>query len=213
MQHADPRLQGQVQFPPPGFQGVPVEPHQAGDTTGWEPSQPQIAAGSPEDEQVEYGDYFGFDERHRFMMPDGRQWVEFKTLSEGDLMNYQSRLNRDMVVEKTTGNARIRINQVEERHALLMVAITDWKMMRRTNRGWIEEKFNKAKSGTLEQWLKSANPALIADLDKAVRDQNPFLLAANGETLEAIDKQIEELQEQRARIVERIQGEEDSATS
>jgi|SRR5688572_11653704 len=224
-QHEDPRMAQQPVFPPQQFahQAIPVEPHKAGDTTGWEPqavAQPSIGAGyntgqSPAEdtEEVEYGDYFGFDERHRFMMPDGRQWVEFKTLNEGDLMQYQSRLGRDMVVEKATGNARIKINQVEERHALLMVAIVGWHMMRRTPRGWVEEKFNTARHGTLEQWLKSANPALIADLDKAVRAQNPFLLAANDETLEAIDKQIAELQEQRDKILERMQGEDDSATS
>jgi len=213
-QHEDPRLSGQ-QFPPPGFAAQPVAPHMAGDTTGWEP-QPTNPVGSVDpsnQEEVEYGDYFGFDERHRFMMPDGRQWIEFKTLAEGDLMLYQSRLGRDMVVEKSTGNARIRINQVEERHALLMVAITGWHMMRRTPRGFVEEKFNTSKHGTLEQWLKAANPAIIADLDKAVREHNPFLLAANSETLEAIDKQIEDLQEQRERIVKRMQGEDDSATS
>ena len=210
--HVDPRTQGQVQFPPPGFvSGVPVEqatqPHPA-----WE--QQGEAAASPV-EEVEYGDYFGFDLRHKFIMPDGRQWIEFKTLNEGDLAKYQKDLDRDVMVEKTTGNARIKINQVEERHALLRAAVTDWYMMQKhPNRGWLPVTFsNGSRSANFGQWLSKANPELIADLEKAVRDQNPFLLQAGTETIEAIDKQIEDLNAQRTQILERMAEKENSATS
>ncbi len=223
--HQDSRTS--TQFPPPGFTGQPVAPHMAGDTTGWEPqpvaqAQPSIGAGystgdpqpPAEEENYGYEDYYGFSEVHRFMMPDRRQWIEFKTLAEGDLMRYHARLNRDVMVEKTTGNARIRMNQVEERNALLMVAITGWHLVRRDRSGQFREvPFNNKRDGELEQWLKVANPAIIADLDKAIRDQNPFLLSANTETVEAIDKQIAELEDQKAKLLERMQGEADSAAS
>lgn len=208
--HQDPRTQ--VQFPPPGFQSaIPVEqatqPHPA-----WEQ---QAAAAPPAEEEIEYGDYFGFDIRHKFIMPDGKQWIEFKTLNEGDLAIYQKELNRDVMVEKTTGNARIRINQVEERHALLGVAVTGWHMMQRhPARGWLPAAFsNSGKGSTFRQWLAKADPALVAELEKAVREQNPFLLQANTETLEAIDKQMADLQVQRDAILERMAEKENSATS
>ena len=215
--HPDARL-AQPQFPPPGYQAQPVAPHQAPDhypgllgTGEQPPSEPPVGEG----EVVEYTDYFGFSETHRYVMPDGKQWIEFKTLNEGDLAKYQALLNRDVTVEKSTGNARIKINQVEERHALLQVAITGWHMMRPNNAGkWQSVPFSKDSSGsTLSQWIRAANPQIIADLDEVIRKLNPTLLAANNETVEAIEKQIADLEDQKRAILERMRGNESSATN
>lgn len=217
-QHQDPRLMPgtATQFPPPGYQAQPVGP--AAEHPDWEAHRQQELTGAQvaEEATAEYTDYFGFSQTHRYMMPDGRQWIEFKTLAEGDLALYQTILNRDITVEKNTGNARIKINQVEERHALLQVAVVGWHMVKRNERsGRFEEvPFSKGSSGsTLSQWIKAANPEIVADLDETIRKINPTLLAANNETLEAIDKQIADLEEQKQRIIERMQGNASSATS
>lgn len=218
MQQQDLRSGTSTQFPPPGYQPQPVAPASGAEHPGWAEQRQHELTGTPvaEEPGAEYTDYFGFSRTHKYMMPDGRQWIEFKTLAEGDLALHQAILNKDITVEKNTGNARIKINQVEERHALLQVAIVGWHMVRRNDKtGRFEEvPFSKGSTGsTLSQWIRAADPSIVADLDEVIRKLNPTLLAANNETIEAIDKQIEDLQEQRQRILERMQGNVSSATS
>jgi hypothetical protein len=221
----DPRghIGAQPQFPPPGYQGDRAQALTLDPNAPAYQNQPQYLDGGPgsqvaqvEVETQEYGDYFGFDEKYQYYMPDGKQWIEFKALTEGDLGRYQKLLKRDITVEKDTGNARIKIDQVEERHALLMVAVTNWFMLRRNQRSGAFEPqtFSTGTAGsTFAQWLERANPAIIADLAEQVRKQNPYLLGTGNETIEAIDKQIEQLVEQRKTLVERQQGEGASANS
>lgn len=162
----------------------------------------------------DYEDYWGFDETHAFLMPDGKQELFFKVLTEGDINRYNSILKRDVVVEKATGDARFKFNQSEERRALLLVAVTGWTLRKRNQRSgvWEVAKFNNANGGELDQWIQKANPALINDIEKAIRDKNPYLLQGGEDTVEAIDKQIGELQKQRDEIVARERGEGSSAT-
>lgn len=226
--HLDPRLQpgqqSQPQFPPQGFTGQQVAHHLAPENVPAPAVQQQWLPGVPTDpgvtldpdvDETGYGDYFGSDIRYEYMMPDGKMYITFKKMNEGDISRYNKILNRDVTVEKGTGNARIRINQVEERHALLQVAVTGWHMLRRNSQGrWIEVPFSNGSPGsTFMQWVMVADPEIIADLEKTVRDKNPSLLPANTETVEAIDKQISELEEQKVRVLERMRGEGVSATS
>lgn len=209
----DPRLQqpGALQFPPVGFTGG--QPAMLLDGTqqyGEAPPPPPVETYTEE----EFGDYFGFDIRHKFVLPDAKQWIEFKVLTEGDLARYQKILKRDVVVEKQSGDARIKIDQVEERHALLQVAVTGWYMLKRdARRGPLPVTFSNGPGSEFMKWLLAANPALIADLTDAIRKENPFLLGTGNETIEAIDKQIEDLTRQRAELVERTRGNSSSATS
>lgn len=232
MQHEDPRGNQPQQFPPPGFAaqqvpqhidpysgGAPLpQPYQPTDLRGAQPEPyPGLAATGPvaeEEEQIDFGDYFGFDERHRYVMPDNRQWIEFKVLDEGGIALYHKILDRDVTVEKSTGNARIRINQVQERHALLQVACVDWYMVQKQKDGSrLPVRFNNAPGGAFMQWMLKANPVIVADLYEQVQKVNPSLLPANQDTIEAIDKQIEELSRQRAILMDRMAGKSDSATS
>lgn len=223
----DPRLTSQqsVQFPPPNFQGgVPaqvLDPNAPGYGQYQNPHQlppqqalPEQGSFAGETEVEEYGDYYGFAEEHVYKMPDGRQWIKFKTFTEGDLALYHKLLKRDVVVEKASGDARIKIDQIEERHALLHVAVTGWLMMKKTPKGWVQQPFSNGRGGTeFDKWLNVANPAIIEDLAEAVRKENPFLLGTGADTLEAIDKQIDELQKKRQELVERQRGEGVSANS
>jgi hypothetical protein len=206
----DPRQNfGAPQFPPPGF--TSGQPAMVLDGTQQYTEQ---ASQSADTLVEEFGDYFGFDIRHKYVLPDNKQWLEFKVLSEGDLARYHKILKRDVVVEKQTGDARIKIDQIEERHALLQVAVTGWYMVRRTPKGYLPVTFSNGSPGSeFMKWLLEANPALVADLADAVRKENPFLLGTGTETIEAIDKQIEDLTRQRAEMVERMQGNSSSATS
>lgn len=228
----DPRFAAQqtTQFPPPNFQGgVPAQVLDP-NAPGYNPQDPNLrdyqnlpehrasSAGGFDEETVteEYGDYFGFDIRDKYIFPDGKQWIEFKVLSEGDLAKYQKLLKRDVVVEKQTGDARIKIDQVEERHALLMVAVTSWFVVKKDHRTgkYLQQTFSNGRPGSeVDKWIQNANPAIIADLAEQIRRVNPFLLGSGADTIEAIDKQIEQLTKQRQELVERQRGEASSASS
>jgi hypothetical protein len=220
----DPRLAPQqtVQFPPPNFQGgVPAQvldpsaPGYGQFQSPYQQPQPEPTGFTGEVEVEEYGDYYGFSQEHVYFLPDGKLWIKFKVFTEGDLAMYHKLLKRDVVVEKTSGDARIKIDQIEERHALLHVAVTGWFMMKKTpTKGWVQQPFSNGRGGTeFDKWMNVANPEIIADLAEAVRKENPFLLGTGADTIEALDKQIDQLQKQRQELVDRQRGEAVSANS
>jgi hypothetical protein len=148
-------------------------------------------------------DYFGVDERHRFDLPDGKSWIEFKVLNEGEKSEWEKSTQGDVVFERNSGNARMRPNSADARHKLITLAVTDWNLKRRDKQTGRMEQVSIAHG--LRDWLRYTNPKLVVDLEAAIRKQNPFLIV--DLTIEEIDKQIEELQEQRKLLVERQQGE------
>lgn len=154
------------------------------------------------DEYAGYVDYFGFDERERWFFPDGKQWIEFKKLTEGDRAKFLKATRSDVHLNQKSGEARLSFDQSRERKELLMHSICDWHMMKRTVKngetGWVHIPFspNTSGGGILSQWIDSANPAVLGNLEKAIRKCNPWLL--NELTVEQIDKEIADLQELRA---------------
>lgn len=152
-------------------------------------AQPAVA------EQV-FADYFGFDEDHEFVFPDNVSKIFFKALNEGDKAKYQREINRDVQLERSTGNARIKTDPAGERHALIEASVTDWNL--RKNGTPIT--FSKGSKGsTFSQFLNGANPKLIEALEDAIRKANPWLIA--DMTVAQIDEEIERLQEQKATLI------------
>jgi hypothetical protein len=142
-------------------------------------------------------DYFGFDDSRKFVFPDGKSYIEFKILNEGDRRRFQNSTASDVRLDRSTGNATVRTAAGDQRYELLMAAIVDWNLVR--NGGLIPcTKENKGK------FLTAANPRIIDSLEKAVRLANPWLLS--DMTVEDIDKEIESLQELRAKVEEEEAG-------
>lgn len=155
-----------------------------------------------------YEDYFGTDTRHQTMLPDGISWVEHKELTEGERKKIQNDSNRDVRLQRVTGDALIRSRPGDERHALLDAAITGWNLRKRDVTGTlVEVPFNKK---ALANFLDSAPPKLIDAIQKDIYKFNPWLL--QDLSVEDIDKQIEELQEMRA-VKEREEEGKDSSRS
>jgi hypothetical protein len=153
-----------------------------------------------------YGDYWGFDDRRTFMLPDGQQFIVYKVMNEGDRSKYQQATNRDVTLMRQTGNAQMRIDPATDRHALITTCVVDWKMYRLLNGRMEPVPFSKSSSGsTLNQWLNVANPSLVDELEKEIRKANPFLMGE--QTVEEIDKEIANLQELREAAVKKEQGE------
>ncbi len=138
-------------------------------------------------------DYFAFDEIHQVLLPDGITFVEHKELTEGQRRKYLNKTNRDVRLQKVSGDAIIRMSPGDERAALLESAITGWNFQRRGRDGNLEPVAFRPQA--LTEWLDKANPKHIDIVEKAVRQANPWLLAEVS--VEEIDKEIVTLQELR----------------
>lgn len=131
-------------------------------------------------------DYFGFDEHHRVMLPDGTSWVEFKVMTEGDRRKYLNGQDRGIRVSRASGDAHINAKPGDERYFLLKNTIVGWNLVRNGE----PVPFSQP---NLEKFLEGANPRVVNEIEKEVRKAHPWLL---GEmTSEDIKKQIDDLKE------------------
>lgn len=146
-----------------------------------------------------YENYYSFDEKDRWYFPDGRQWIEFKKLTEGDRAKYLKATRSDVHLNQKSGEARIPFDQSEDRKSLLIHSITDWHIVAFIGGKPTPMPFQPTstggKGGVVAQWIDRANPAVLAQLEKAIRKANPWLL--NEMSVEQIDKEITDLQELR----------------
>lgn len=147
-----------------------------------------------------YVDYFGFDVRERWYFPDGRQWIEFKKLTEGERAKYLKATKSDVYLNRQSNDARISFDQSGDRKALLLHSITNWHMVRRdpSSGQWSEVRFvsGSTPGGEIAKWIDNSDPALLGQLEKAIRKVNPWLMSEM--TVEQIDKEIADLMELRA---------------
>ena len=141
--------------------------------------------GEPTTESVQV-DYFGFEETHVVNLPDGKSYIEHKTLNEGQRRQYLNGMNRDVIIERASGNAKMSMAPGDERYSLLSTAITGWNLVRNGN----PLPFNKQ---NLRLFLDSAPPKIIDLIDKEVRKVNAWLL--EDMSIEDLEKEVENLQE------------------
>lgn len=154
-----------------------------------------------EAEERQFDDYWGFSENHKFFFPDGLQFIEYKTMTEGDKQKFQRATNRDLTLSRQTGDAKVKVDQASDRNALFTVACSDWNLRRD---GKPVPFTNDGKGGTLQQWLQVANPRIVEDLEKAIRLANPWLLGDMKP--DDIRKQIDDLQDMLKLAEEREAG-------
>lgn len=157
------------------------------------------AAGVPTHESAQQS-YFGFEETHQCFLPDGKSFIEHKTLNEGARRAYLNKVNRDIMLQRTTGNAVMRMQQGEEKHMLLEQAITGWNLIGLQGEPLV---FTTNK---LQEFLKKADPKIVDLIEKDVRKYNVWLMA--DLSVEDIDKQISELNEMRDAKIKEDEGNE-----
>lgn len=160
-------------------------------------------AGVPTEEQAVYEDYFGFAETRTFYFPDGKTFITYEVMNEGAKAAFQKLTNRDITLERTTQNARIKVDPASERHQLIVQSATGWNLHRRNAKGAMEPvPFSKGSPGAmLEQWLAVTNPKLVEDLELAIRRANPWLQA--DMTVEQVDEEMDRLRDLREELVKR----------
>jgi len=150
-----------------------------------------------EDYTTGFENYWGVDETHKHMLPDGKQYFEIKVMNEGERVKYEREQQSDLVVNRA-GDTKIKMDPGKIRHALIVSAVVGWHLVK-------EGKPERFSENNLESFLRHANPRLVDDLEAAIRKINPWL--NSNLTVEEIDKQIAELKDLREEAEKREKGE------
>lgn len=138
-----------------------------------------------------YQDFFSpFVEYKDFMMPDGRQSIKFKIMSEGERMRFQKRTNRPISINRKSDMASISPDVASDRQELICTSVVDWTLVQRTGDGqWVAVPFSER---NLRDWLASANPKIVSDLERAIQRANPWMQA--DMSVEDIEEEIKNLE-------------------
>ena len=168
----------------------------------------------PQDEERVIENYYGFSEQHRFQLPDGVQWIDYKIMDEGKRSMFQKLTNKDITLRRQSGDASIKVDPAEERKVLLEQSVVDWYMLKpkpgvanpRVESDFEPAKFSIGSPGSeFNQWLAKANPKVVDDLEFAIRKANPWMQADMD--VEQIDEEIDRLRDLRKQAEERQAGE------
>jgi len=138
-------------------------------------------------------DYFGFEERQVCNLPDGVSWIEHQTLNEGARREYLNKVNKEVAIKRLSGDAVMKMQSGDDKHALLEAAIVGWNLTRAGQ----PVPFSKGSRGsTLSQFLEKTDPKIVDIIEKDVRKHNTWLMV--DLSVEDIQKQIDELEEMKA---------------
>lgn len=169
------------------------------------------AAGVPTEEQV-FVDYFGFyaEDLHYLPGSNGKVWVKLAKLNAGKKKAFQKETSKDLRVQRTTGDAIMKMDPGAEQAALLTAAIVGWNLQRRNPKNPDQIEPAPFDASNLKRFLDGADPEVLNDIEKKVRKMNPWLM--DEMSVEDIDKEIANLQELREVAVRREEGNADSAS-
>jgi hypothetical protein len=156
---------------------------------------------NPEDTMLDDApqvDYFGFSKDTKFWFPDHKTYLILQAMNEGAKKKFQKLTQRDLVLERTSGNARMRVDAATERHEMIRESVKEWNLVRGDTPVPLNER-------NMKDFLELADPTLIEEIEKAIRKLNPWMLAEM--TVEDIDREIANLQDMRKVAEERERGE------
>lgn len=165
-----------------------------------------VAQGLPTHDEIEPEIYWGYDFNDRWEFPDHVQFIEFKRMNEGMKVEFQRKTNRKVKVGRVTGDAEMSVDPAGDRKILIQLCVTGWKLYKRNHKNQVVEAAFSQQS--LAEWMADANPLFVEQLEKAIREANPWM--KQEMTVESIDAEIASLTEQR---VEAEKREREKATS
>jgi hypothetical protein len=149
----------------------------------------------------EFEDYFSYVNEFKYVFPDGKQYITFAAMSEGMRAKYQAATRQDIRVDAKTRDVRLNPNPTADRHALILMSAVDYRLSRR---GQIVT--YDPRKVDLKDLLELANPKLIDEIERVVRDNNPWL--TSDISVEDIDAEISRLNDLReAAVVREREGE------
>lgn len=158
-----------------------------------------MAASGHRIEDVVEIDYFGFASEEKWYFPgqsrvpeDQKQYLLVKKMNEGDKGRYQRKTNRDIRIQRTTGDARMSVDAVEERHELIRISVVGAHVKMRQQDGTLRFD-DKRPDQVVKGLLENGDPDIVQQLEKFIRDLNPWMRTEMS--VEEIDKEIERLEE------------------
>lgn len=162
---------------------------------GMQVINPDAPSGADATEETpQYENYFGFQVTEKYMLPDGKQWISFRPMNEGERAQYEKATQKDVSFNRKTDNASIKIDASNDRHELIRKSVTGWFMVQPDgNGGWVQVGFSSGGGGAFDQWLARANPKIVNELHLAIQRANPWMTA--DMTAEAIREEITRLEE------------------
>lgn len=168
--------------------------------TQTEPNFPEDQIDSPvadgADEYAGYESYFSTQDTEKHYLPDGKQYVVLKYMSERDRVALDRAARQSTTIDSKTRDMKIDLDDTARRHESLKAAMVGWHLVRieygANGRRVKEIPFSQTE---LLRWLDDANPNAVDDIYKRIRQMNPWL---GGE------ENIEDLKEQRDDLTKRI---------
>ena len=139
-----------------------------------------------------YQDFFSpYIDYKDFLLPDGKQSIRFKVMSEGERMRYQKKTNRPINIDRRSDTASISPDVASDRLELIITSVVDWTLVSRGPEGnWVMQPYSES---NLRNWVLTANPKIISDLERAIQKANPWMQAEMSE--KDIEDEIENLQQ------------------
>lgn len=144
-------------------------------------------------------DYFGFASEEKWYFPgqdklpkEHKQYLLIKKMNEGDKAKYQRKTNKDIRIQRTTGDARMSVDAVEERHELIRISVVGARVKMRDHTGKL--RFDDKKPDiVVRNLLDNGDPDVVQQLERFIRDLNPWM--RTDMSIEEIDKEIARLEE------------------
>lgn len=162
-----------------------------------------------------YIDVWGYHDTKNWYFPGqdsipeaNRMYLVVQKMTEGLRQKYQKATNAKVTILRENSNAEMGVDPARDRRELIMKSVTNWHVLREgPGNQWHPVGYS---TRAFEEWFDGADPAHVEDLEKFIRDINPWML--DEVTVEAIDKEIERLKTQREEV-ERRQAEKNSFSS
>jgi len=149
-------------------------------------------------EEKQIVDYFAEPITHRFDLPDGIQYFEYQELLEGGKAKYERKTNRDIRVQRSTGDARLSVDAATQRQELIRLSVVGANVYapdKHTGK-LVKLPFNRESSTAFWDRVFQSFPAkIIQNLHEEIVKVNEWMAA---------DDDIEALKEQREQLDDRI---------
>lgn len=142
-------------------------------------------------------DYFACDEVRRLTLPDGVSWIDHRVLNEGQRRKYLTSVNRDVRLQRQTGDAFLKMSPGDEKKALLESAMCGWNLVRNGE----PIPFS---APALRDFLDRANPTTIDLIEFEIRKANPWLQSEMS--VADMNKELERLTELRDAKIREDEG-------
>lgn len=180
------------------------------DALSQEPNFPEDAvegnvATATADEFDGYESYFSTQDTDTHYLPDGKQYMILKHMSERDRASLNRATRQSTTIDSKTRDMRIDLDDTAQRHEAIKAGVVGWHLVRfeQTANGR-RGKVVPFSQTELIRWLDDADPNAVDDVYNRVRQMNPWMSGEESlddlkEQRDDMNKRIAELEDEEAR--------------